>query len=102
MKSKSDLDELKKNFLGEMQKFKYGLLIWNSVNEDDESVIFLEREPPVEYDRIFQLTMMACSAYLSNRLFTSWQLILQLEYNDFLEFEIRSISLLESGLMIIF
>ena len=35
-----------------MEKFKYGPLIWNSANEDDESGnYFWNGKPPVDYDR---------------------------------------------------
>ena len=78
-----------------MQKFKYGLLIWNSVNEDDESGnYFWNGKPPVEYDRDgvpIDDDGMQCLP-IESPVHPSWQANTnQLEYNDFLEFEIPSI-----------
>lgn len=79
-----------------MEKFKYGLLIWNSVNEDDESGnYFWNGKPPVGYDDdgipIDQEGMQCLP--IESPVHPSWESDKnQLEYNDFLEFEIPSIS----------
>tara|TARA_Y100000114_G_scaffold87843_1_gene81204 strand:- start:41 stop:460 length:420 start_codon:yes stop_codon:yes gene_type:complete len=78
-----------------MEKFKYGPLIWNSANEDDESGnYFWNGKPPVDYDREgipIDDEGMQCLP-IDSPVHPSWTCNnLFLVYNDFLEFEIPSI-----------
>jgi hypothetical protein len=54
LKSKKVFKRISKNFYrGKMEKFKYGPLIWNCINEDDESGnYFWNGRPPVGYDTL--------------------------------------------------
>lgn len=78
-----------------MEKFKYGSLIWNCVNEDDESGnYFWNGNPPVAYDDDgipVDEEGMQCLP-VQSPVHPSWPGDnATLEYNDFLEFEIPTI-----------
>jgi len=78
-----------------MEKFKFGPLIWNSANEDDESGnYFWNGKPPVDYDRDgipIDDEGMQCLP-IDSPVHPSWTADnIQLEHNDFLEFEIPTI-----------
>jgi len=78
-----------------MEKFKYGLLVWNSVNEDDESGnYFWNGKPPVGYDSEgipIDEEGLQCLP-ISSPVHPTWEINTSfLVYNDFLEFEIPSI-----------
>lgn len=78
-----------------MEKFKYGSLVWNSVNEDDESGnYFWNGKPPVGYDNEgipVDEEGLQCLP-IESPVHPTWQINNSfLVYNDFLEFEIPSI-----------
>ena len=78
-----------------MEKFKYGSLIWNCVNEDDESGnYFWNGNPPVAYDDDgipVDEEGMQCLP-VQSPVHPSWAGDrATLEYNDFLEFKIPTI-----------
>jgi len=78
-----------------MEKFKYGLLVWNSVNEDDESGnYFWNGKPPVGYDNDgipIDEEGMQCLP-IESPVHPSWNCNSAfLVYNKFLDFEIPSI-----------
>ena len=78
-----------------MKKFKFGPLVWNCVNEDDESGnYFWNGNPPVDYDDMgipvdqegLQCLPADCPIH------PSWQANYETkEYNEFLGFEIPTI-----------
>ena len=78
-----------------MEKFKYGSLIWNCVNEDDESGnYFWNGNPPVAYDDDgipVDEEGMQCLP-VQSPVHPSWAGDnATFEYNDFLEFKIPTI-----------
>ena len=97
LKSKKSFRRILKNFYKEkMQKFKYGPLVWNSFAEEDESGnYYWNGNPPVEYDHLgipIDEAGMQCLP-IQSPVHPSWQVeSSQLEYNDFLQFKIPSIS----------
>tara|TARA_Y100000389_G_scaffold165312_1_gene169450 strand:- start:182 stop:601 length:420 start_codon:yes stop_codon:yes gene_type:complete len=79
-----------------MPKFKYGPLVWNSINDEDESGnYFWNGKPPVDYDSDgipIDDDGMQCLP-IASPVHPSWTAeSVQQEYNDFLGFEIPSIS----------
>ena len=78
-----------------MEKFKYGPLIWNCINEDDESGnYFWNGKPPVEYDRMnipIDEEGMQCLP-IGSPVHPTWQPDeKQFVFNDFLQSEIPSL-----------
>ncbi len=79
-----------------MEKFKYGPLIWNCINEDDESGnYFWNGKPPVEYDRMnipIDEEGMQCLP-IASPVHPTWQPDeKQFVFNDFLRVKIPSIN----------
>tara|TARA_Y100000816_G_scaffold174003_1_gene125158 strand:- start:496 stop:915 length:420 start_codon:yes stop_codon:yes gene_type:complete len=78
-----------------MEKFKYGPLIWNCINEDDESGNFYwNGDPPVKYDDMnipVDENGLQCLP-VESPVHPSWTANnVQKEKNDFLGFDIPSI-----------
>mgnify|MGYP001171829795 CR=1 FL=1 len=78
-----------------MEKFKYGPLIWNCFSEEDESGnYYWNGNPPVGYDDEgipIDEDGLQCLP-IASPIHPSWTADnIELEYNDFLEFEIPTI-----------
>ena len=78
-----------------MEKFKFGPLIWNSANEDDESGnYYWNGSPPVDYDELgipVDEDGMQCLP-IQSPVHPSWTGSKEnFEYNEFLGFKIPSV-----------
>ena len=79
-----------------MEKFKYGVLIWNNINEDDESGnYFWNGNPPVDYDDMgipIDEDGLQCLP-IESPVHPSWAGDGAIfEYNDFLKFKIPTVN----------